>query len=670
LNEPRKRSFFIKPLEKQICSIFLVFFSVLGISEQNKTSQTPKTSIPNEVVGNAVHQTITKDGIVIDFSLSSTKSKAGLIAGENAIATLHITESLRRVPVAGLRPRVWLGAHHSERPANENTCRDKIRSLIGGGLAARADIDLNSYLLLTLNHDKTVSFINPQVAFTATKMESIVVLPGLGADWVQSPDKHFVYISMPDQSAVAVIDTATHKLLTVISTDTNTKPMRLVIQPDGRYLWVGLDDSPAVAAIDIATNQLTATVAVGNGLHNLELTGDSRFVYVSNSLDDSVTAIDTHTLTKVADIKVGKTPIAMAYGEASRMIYVAALNGENISAIDPQTHKVAANIKAQKGILSLRFEPKGRFVFAVNQIESTVSVLDSATNKLVAATKVVKEPDQIIFTDNYAYIRGIGSEKFSLIELDGASKGSLQPIEIQAGRLAPEKKADQIGIAPMMVATPDGNSVMIANAPDRVTYFYQEGMMAPMGTLSNYQRIPRGVMILDQSLTESAPGVYASTVRLPHAGHFDVPVLLDQPRVMHCFQVSIAEDPNLQKAEHKESIEIDRVQDAAPIIARKPYNLRFRITDSLNHRTVTGLRRVGVLAFRAPGTWQRRNTLKEAGDGIYEWQTTFPEPGPYKILFNVPSRKIRWVDTSTQDVTVFARPDDQTTSGSHNTGNN
>jgi YVTN family beta-propeller protein len=615
-------------------------------------------------------QKVEAGGVAIDFSLTPMNADSGLHAGSQALATFKLYDARTRNPMAGLRPRAWFSARLSEMVANETACHDKIRSLVGGSLSARADVDLNSYWLLTLNYDKTVSFINPQVSFGATQLESIVPLPGVGADWAQSPDKHFIYISMPDQSSVAVIDTAARKLLTTISTGASTKPTHLVRQPDGRYLWVGLDDSPNVIAIDIATNQLAATLAVGNGLHNLALTSDSRFVYVSNSKDDSVTAIDTHTLTKAADIKVGKTPIAMAYGEASQMIYVAALNGGIISAIDPQTHKVTANIKTQSGILSLRFEPKGRFAFAVNQITSTVSVLDSATNKLSASTNVVREPDQIIFTDNYAYIRGLGSEKFSLIELGDARKGSLQPIEIQAGRLAPEKEADQIGIAPMMVATPDGNSVMIANAPDRVTYFYQEGMMAPMGTLSNYQRIPLGLMIIDQSLVESAPGVYTTAVRLPHAGHFDVPVLLDQPRVMHCFQVSIAEDPQQQKVEHKQTIEIVRVQDDAPIIAHKPYNLRFRITDPIKHQAVTGLKGIGVLAFRAPGTLQRRNKLKEVGDGIYEWQTTFSEPGAYKILFNVPSLKIRWVDTSPQDVTIIAKPDDQMTSGSKNTGIN
>ncbi|NOT85593.1 MAG: YncE family protein [Methylococcaceae bacterium] len=646
------------------CGQFLL--SVLIATTVLSTATLAADSNPPKTVGTE-RQRYQKDGITIDFSLKSVDQSSGFTAGGNAIATFQVSDTQQKRPLTGLRPRAWFAARLSEMVSSETTCSDKIRTLVGGGLTAKADIDLNSYLLLMLNHDKTVSFINPQVAFKSTKMESIVELPSVGADWVQSPDKHFVYISMPDQSAVAVINTLSRRLLTTISTGSNTKPTRVVMQPDGRIVWVGLDDSTSVAAIDIATNKFAATIAVGNGLHNLVPTSDSRFVYVSNSKDDTISAIDTQTLTKVADIKVGKTPMAMAYGNASQLVYVAALNGEKISAIDPQTQKIAADIPAQKGIMALRFEPKGRFAFAVNQIDSTVSVLDSATNKLIATTAVVKEPDQVIFTDNYAYIRGLGSEKFSLIDLDNARKGSLQPVDIQAGRLAPETEADQIGIAPMMVATPDGNSVMIANAPDRMTYFYQEGMMAPMGTLSNYKRLPRGVMIIDQSLTESAPGIYTAAVRLPHAGRFDVPVLLDQPRVIHCFQVSVTENPNQPKVPLKEAIEINRVPDDAPIIPHHLHTLRFRITDPLTHQAITGLG-VSTLAFRVPGTWQKRNTLKETGEGVYEWQAIFPEPGVYKILFNVPSRKIRWVDSPAQALTVIAKPDDQTVTESNGLG--
>jgi YVTN family beta-propeller protein len=338
------------------------------------------------------------------------------------------------------------------------------------------------------------------------------------------------------------------------------------------------------------------------------------------------------------------------------MVYVAALNGGNITAIDPQTQRVSAEIQSKPGIVSLRFESNGRFAFAVNQLESTVSVVDSATNKWLATANVAKEPDQIIFTEHYAYLRGLGSEKFSLIELDNARNGHLQPLEIQAGQLAPEKEAAQIGFAPMMVATPDGNSVMIANAPDRMTYFYQEGMMAPMGTFSNYQRMSRGLMILDQSLSESAPGVYTAAVHLPHAGHFDVPVLLDQPRIMHCFQVSLDEAAGQQKAQGRTTVQIDLVQDHEPIIAGKPHVLQFSISDSINHHPISGLKGVGILVFRPPGTWQQRNTLTELGGGVYEWQLSFPTPGHYKILFNLPSQKIRWGDLPSKEITVTPGP--------------
>jgi hypothetical protein len=72
---------------------------------------------------------------------------------------------------------------------------------MAGMLSVRADIDLNSYSMLTLNHDNTVTFINPQISFSVTKLESIVALPGYGADWALSKNKDFLYLTLPHQSA-------------------------------------------------------------------------------------------------------------------------------------------------------------------------------------------------------------------------------------------------------------------------------------------------------------------------------------------------------------------------------------------------------------------------------------------------------------------------------------
>ena len=81
----------------------------------------------------------------------------------------------------GRRGGWWVGLPKWRRM---NTCVEKIRRLAGGRLGARAEVDLNRYVITgTMNHDKTVSVIDPQVEFGATKLENLVTLPvwrGLG----------------------------------------------------------------------------------------------------------------------------------------------------------------------------------------------------------------------------------------------------------------------------------------------------------------------------------------------------------------------------------------------------------------------------------------------------------------------------------------------------------
>lgn len=599
-----------------------------------------------------VTQRFEKGGLAIDFSLAPVGGAGGSTAGADAIVTLKVSDARTGAPLSGMRPRAWFSERRSEMVANETECTDKIRAFAGGGLTARADIDLNSYLVLTLNHDRTISFINPLIALNSTKMESIVLLPGVGADWLQSRDKQFVYVSMPDQGAVAVVDTVTRKLIKTIATGAGSKPMRLALQPDGHKLWVGLDGSQRVAAIDTEVNALAGTVDTGNGLHNIVVTWDNQYVYVTNSSDDTITAVDGKTLKKVSAIKIGKTPVAVAYSDVSRMVHVATLNGDSISVIDPASQKIVATTKVRPGIVALHFEPQGRYLFALNQVDSSVVVLDAATNQITAVTSVVKEPDQITFTERYAYIRGIGSEKFSLIDLNEVRQGNLNPLDIQAGRLVPSTEPAQIGAAPMIVATPEGNSVLIANAPDRMMYFYQEGMMAPMGTFSNYKRMPRGLMILDRSLSEIAPGVYSVPVKLTKGGRFDVPVLIDKPRMINCFQITVAENSKAKTVRAGPSIAVDPLFKTDQLKAGSLNTLKFRIIDSSTKKPVPGLTDVQMLVFEPPGIWQRRQVLAAMGDGIYGADQIFPHSGIFNVLLSVPSRGTRFTDLPLTQVTA------------------
>jgi YVTN family beta-propeller protein len=624
------------------------FYRVKPTEANEKTSVAPaKTSA----------QRFEQEGIAIDFSikpLDADKAKGkALLAGTDAVVSFRVTDTHTGQPVTGLRPNAWINSRAYDHAPNDAECKDKIKTFLGGLMSARPDINLNAYYMLTLNHDNTITFINPQISFSVTKLESIVTLPGKGADWVLSKGKDYLYVTLPQQSAVVVVNTITRKIAATVMLSEKAKPMRIALQPDGRYVWVGLDDSPGVAVIDTTTNRLAAMVTAGNGLHNLAFTEDSRFAYVTNSASDTVSAIDTGTLTKVADIGVAKTPVPIAYSGASRLFYVAGINGASITVIDPNKQRAVASIPVKRGVVALRFDPEGRYGFAVNQVESAVSVIDASTNSIVASSAIVKGADQITFTRRFAYIRGTESEKFSLIEISDAEKGKLAPVTIQAGQQPPSASPEDIGVADMIAPTPEGNAVMIANAPDQVIYYYTEGLMAPMGTINNYKRRAHAVMLVDHSLSEVAPGVYSAPIKLRRGGRFDVPMLIDQPRISNCFQLEVADSPEGEKQQARTAIASEALFKDQSFKPGEPARLSFKIMDSITKEPVAGLGDVHVLAYEPPGVWQQRQFAKEVGGGVYEVTQIFPEAGLFRLMIAVESKGVRFVDLPYTDVAVI-----------------
>jgi YVTN family beta-propeller protein len=573
---------------------------------------------------------VEKEGVRIDFSARPREAGKGLRAGEDAVVTFSVTDARTGQPLSGVRPSAWVSSRRAEEAPSEEQCKDKIRTFMGGLLSARPDADLNSYLLLTLNHDSTISVINPLVSFSRTQLESLITLPGVGADWALTPDKETLYVTLPEQSAVAVVSTVTRKVITTVPLGGKARPMRIALRPGGRQVWVGLDGSPAVAVIDTRTNRLAGTVAAGAGLHQIAFTPDGRVAYVTNSAADTVSAIDAERLVNVADIPVGKTPVPVAYSTASRLVYVAAINGTAVSVIDPASQRVVRSVPVARGTVALRFDPTGRFGFAVNQVENRVAVIDSSAGAVTGSVEVVKGPDQVTFTDRYAYVR------------------------VTAGQKPPSALPAEIGVSDMIATTPEGNAAMIANTPDGMVYYYVEGMMAPMGTLSNYKRRPYAAMILDRSLSETAPGVYAVPVRLKSAGRFDIPVLTGRPRIAHCFQMEVASSPDAEKNNPAVPVAVSAFFDGKQFRAGEPVTLRFRLSDPATGGPLKGLQDVQVLAFEPPGIWQQRQWAKEVGEGEYEVTQTFPRPGLYKVMVRTASRGVTFADLPATPVPVVS----------------
>jgi YVTN family beta-propeller protein len=608
-----------------------------------------------------------ESNLKLQFTLQRANGSNASIQPDNTQwASLKISDAATNQSLNNLKPRMWLSLRRSEQVATETSCEAKVRSFASGQLATRADVDLNSYFLLTLNQDKTVAFINPQVAWSSSKLEGIVQLPEQGLDWALTKDGKWLYVTMPDAAAVALIDTAKHSLVATIPTEAGSKPTRIALSPDEQSVWVGLDGSPTVAVIGRGDKPKINTVNVGEGLHHISFTPDGKFAVVTNTAANTISVIDTASLKRLADVKVGNTPLKADWVEKAERFYVASVNDTFISVVDPIKQVVDGQIEVGRGAVDVAADPQGRFVWVVNQLDTKVYVIDSATNTKVAYANVTAEPDQIAFTSDYAYVRGLGSEKFVLVnrkQLDklpaqsgekNAKLVELSATQIQAGEKPPSALPDSVGVAAMIAPVPEQNGAMIASAPGKTIYYYVEGMMVAMGTLDNYRRIPRALMILDRSLRETAPGVFEAPVTIEKSGNYDVAVLLDQPRIIHCFTAKFDSKTTAPQPKETATVKPELVPLKVHPLANTETLFSFKLQDA-SGKPVSGIQDARLLVFEPPGLWQKREWLQEVSAGVYQVAVTFPHAGSFNLLVEAKSRGLGFTDQALTVIKVEER---------------
>jgi YVTN family beta-propeller protein len=594
------------------------------------------------------------EGIAVDLSvtpISGEEPSASLHAGQAVRVRFSLSDTASRTPLSGLYPEAWMDGKGAE------ACSAKIASLLGGSLFAQPALDLNSYSVLVMNEDASLSVLDPYQSFGGTRLLAMVPLAAPAEDWALAEDSSRLYATLPTVGQVAVVDTAAWKVVHTLAV--GPRPTRLALEPggggEGRRLWVvhGERES-ALAAIALPDGTVTE-VAVGPGPHRLAFSSDGRKLYVTNAGDGTVSIVDTRKLAEVKRLPAGRTPSGVAYSSLAHAAYVASAADGLITIVDGERDEVVAQLTAEPGLGDLRFAPGGRLGFLLNPQANLVHVLDAASQRIVQTGKVEKGPDQVVFSDTIAYIRHRGSENVLMVPLDKAGvEGQPLPVGDFPGGRAPFGDGAHPSPADGIVKAPGMNAVLVANPADRRIYFYKEGMAAPMGELGNSSREPRALLVLDRSLKERSPGVYETTATLPRAGRFEVAFFLDTPRLVHCFDVDIAASPTAPGTPAARQVKVEPLFDALPgkrLVAGRPETLRLRLTDRATGKPIAGAADLQVLLLPTGGNWNLRRTATplaiDVGGtaGLYEVELHVPSPGLYYLYVESPSLGLKLQDT-------------------------
>ena len=617
---------------------WLIFFAGLALT----------AAVPARAGGGAAAATTQKvvaGGLAVELSVEPLDGGAGpLVEGRTARVRLAFTDTLSGTPMSRLYPGAWMDRPDSPAAAEKvgGDCKKNVEAIVSGSILSRPDLDLNTYYVLALNADATISVVDPLFGYGNSKLLTMVFLKSPGEDWALTADGNRLFVSMPDSGRVAAVDTASWKVIAEI--ETGARPRRIGLQPDGQYLWAAWDGgSPqkpsGVTAIEVATLRRAADLVTGRGSHDLAFSGDSRHVFVTNEGEGTVSVIDSGKLAKLRDVTVGGRPVSIAWSSQAKRAYVAGAREGAIAAVDAASPEPLARIAVGPGLGAIRFAPGGRLAFVVQPGKNAVHIVDAMTDRLIQTADVEAEPDQVTFSDELAYVRHRGSETVLMIPLKAVGEpGRPVPLVDFPGGQHPPGRTPRPTPADGIVQAPGHPSVLVANPEDEVIYFYKEGMAAPMGHFRNYGKVPRAVLVVDRSLRETAPGVYETVAQMGPPGHYEIALFLESPRVIHCFPVDVAEDPALAAARRPPLAVEVLIDQRRPPRPGEDVAVRLKIADPATGAPRQGLRDVNVLTFLSPGVWQQRQWAEEVGEGLYEIHFQPPEAGVYFVFVGVDSQ--------------------------------
>ena len=616
-----------------ICASLLLVFLLSGQMVQAEGSETASPEIDQRY----------DSGIKVEFD-AEPLSRTQIRAGEDVILVFRIADSVSGEAITHLHPAAWLtlGQPGEDKPDQE-TCEGEIGALLRRGLInKKADADLNSFFILTLNVDNSIGIIDPSINLNTANLLALIRFDGTAEEWVVDEENGKVYITIPEKGKVALADLKRRNLKGYL--EVGNGPKRIELSPDGLYVWVASEGSGTVSAIDRDNQSIVHTFKVGAGPMDLALDENNRFAFLASGSEGRIYIIDIQQMKEAARVETGKGELAMTWSILGSMLFAVNKESGMVMVIDPEKRSIVNRFDMEKGAASLKITPDGRYILALFPEQRSVKVIDVATNRVTGQFSTEADPDHIIFTDDYAYIRNRGTANISVVPLkDLENPGKAGVVSVPFGVTPPNKVTGSSKLNPMAVF-PHGGHILGLNPADKTVSLYMEGMMVPMSSFKAYTDRPMGLLVYSQGLREGkVEGEYSATVRLEKAGKYNVPFYLESPLVAKCFELVVEENSDIVREKSQKPV-FSGLFGETIFQREKPARLQFKLVDETTGNPITDVKDMVVMSFRQKSHWQHRVLARHVADGLYEAEFIYPKEGKYNVLIEARSIGISFGD--------------------------
>jgi YVTN family beta-propeller protein len=287
-----------------------------------------------------------------------------------------------------------------------------------------------------------------------------------------TPDGSRALVTELDEGALAVIETASGKVLNHVSTE-GQQPTGVAVTPDGKTALVTNSFSGSLAFVDLTTLKTTA-IPLRGAPWDVVISPDGAVAYVSVSQLDHVAVVTLADRKVVAQIPTGRRPRALSLTPDGRTLAAANMTQGSISFIDTAGRRLIGNGPTPAvNMRGVAIYPDGRMVYCAAQraqnerpTETAVGIWSNQSFHVRpngspnAAENIwldligtdVSDPDQVVFDPEYRRV---------FMTCSGGHSVNVLPAR---GSRDEPKVVKNVGAMPRGIAfRPGGKEVWVAN---------------------------------------------------------------------------------------------------------------------------------------------------------------------------------------------------------------
>jgi DNA-binding beta-propeller fold protein YncE len=494
-----------------------------------------------------VDQMIEREGISMRLRVEAIDTDAPLVPHAGQFVRLRLdgkrlgdTEPLRNWSLGA-----WLDRQTDTMSGAVPVCGQRVARYLSGNLMQRPLLDLTGYYVLSLDAEPSVSVLDPSVSFGGrSSLYGVIKLEGRGFDWLKTADNALLFVALPQEKKLAIIDLQTLKIIDHLPLP--GRPTRLALQPDERLLWVGQagsdskESESAVRVVDTLSQKMLQHISLPAGHHEFAFSEDSRFAYITTRQAGTLTIVDINSLKVAREITLGFEPLGLVFpfqGRIGHLLWVVNAHAGRIHRYNPGGDPVDT-VALEPGLGPAKVTPDGRYVLIVNPSQHSLHVLETSTGKVKHRLTVSGQPYDIIFSERYAYIRTLESEHVGLLSLSSLDSAQAFLKFVPAGAVPVTKAADLPRASSMSVSL-DNASAFFVTPAERTIYHYMEGMNSPGSGVRTYGHVPMAAMVVQRGLREAGPGQYTAVIRLPSAGRMVLAIASESPVLRECIGLKV-----------------------------------------------------------------------------------------------------------------------------------